>query len=238
MKEDFFDVLCSGAKELGVDLSELQREKFRVYKDLLKEWNEKVNLTSILDDVMIAEKHFVDSISVCPYIKKDGATLIDVGTGAGFPGLPVKIIRDDIKVTLIDSLEKRTKFLKEVVRVLELDDVEVVHARAEDKGLDVSCREKFDYACARAVASLPVLLEYCLPFVKIGGVFVAMKGSNINELDDSKDALNVLGGKIVDVREFFLPDSDYKRNIVLVEKVRRTPNKYPRKAGKPKKDPL
>lgn len=238
MKEDFFDVLCSGAKELGVDLSELQQEKFKVYKDLLKEWNEKVNLTSILEDVMIAEKHFVDSISVCQYIKKDGATVVDVGTGAGFPGLPVKIIRDDVKVTLIDSLEKRTKFLKEVVRALELKDVEVVHARAEDKGVDVHCRERFDYACARAVASLPVLLEYCLPFVKIGGVFVAMKGSNIDELDDSKDALNILGGKIIDVKEFFLPDSDYKRNIVLVEKIRRTPKKYPRKAGKPKKDPL
>lgn len=238
MKNNFFDVLCGGANEIGIDLSLSQQEKFNKYKDLLKEWNQKVNLTSILDDDIIALKHFVDSISICPYIKKNNSTLIDVGTGAGFPALPVKIIRDDIRVTLVDSLEKRTKFLNEVVDVLELGNVDVLHARAEDKGLDVSFREKFDYACARAVASLPVLLEYCLPFVRVGGIFIAMKGSNTDEIDASKNALNILGGKIVDVDEFNLPNSDYKRSVILVEKIRNTPSKYPRKAGKPSKIPL
>lgn len=238
MRSNFFEVLRSGAKELGVELSLSQQEKFRLYKDLLKEWNEKINLTSILDDGMIVIKHFIDSISICPYINKNNATLIDVGTGAGFPALPVKIVRDDIRVTLLDSLEKRTKFLRELVEMLKLDGVEVVHSRAEDKGLDAAYREKFDYACARAVASLPVLLEYCLPFVRVGGIFVAMKGSSIDEIDYSRDALDVLGGKIVDVKEFYLPNSEYKRNIILVEKIKKTPNKYPRKAGKPSKMPL
>ena len=238
MKDDFFDVLCEGASKFGVSLSSSQQDKFKIYKDLLKEWNKKINLTSITDDVMISMKHFVDSVSICPYINKKNVTLIDIGTGAGFPSLPVKIVRDDIKVVLLDSLEKRTKFLEEVVKVLGLDGVDIVHARAEDKGVDISFREKFDYACARAVAALPVLLEYCMPFVKVGGVFIAMKGSSVDEIDQSKRALGILGGRIVDVKEFCLPGFDYKRSVILVEKIKETPNRYPRKAGKPSKVPL
>ncbi|MBP5427203.1 MAG: 16S rRNA (guanine(527)-N(7))-methyltransferase RsmG [Clostridiales bacterium] len=238
MDEKFFEVLYSGANELGIKLDNNNAKKFKLYKDLLKEWNERVNLTSILEDEDIAIKHFVDSMSICRYIKKSGATLIDVGTGAGFPSLPIKIVNKDTHVTLLDSLEKRTKFLNEVVVKLHLDDVDVVHGRAEDIGREDRYREKFDYACARAVAALPVLLEYCLPFVKTGGLFIAMKGSNVDEVSVSKNALDKLGGKIVDVVEFCLPNSDYKRNIVLIQKIKNTPSKYPRKAGKPSRMPL
>ena len=238
MSNNFFEVLDNGAKEFGLQLTDAQKHQFETYKDLLKEWNNKINLTSILDDEDIAIKHFVDSLSILSYIKDGSASLIDVGTGAGFPGIPVKILRDNINVTLLDSLEKRTKFLNEVITTLNLSNIQTVHKRAEDLGIDLEYRQKFDYVCARAVASLPVLLEYCLPFVKVGGIFIAMKGSNIDEVSLSQNALKILGGKIEEVKEFNLPNSDYKRNIIIVKKVKQTPKGYPRKAGKPSKMPL
>lgn len=235
---DLKELLLNGASKFDVSLDEVQVNQFFIYKDVLKEWNEKMNLTAIEDDRDIIIKHFIDSISICPFIKDLGSKVIDVGTGAGFPGIPLKIIYPDMKVKLLDSLEKRTKFLNEVINKLGLKEIETVHSRAEDKGVAADYREKYDVATARAVANLPVLLEYCLPFVKVGGHFVAMKGSSTEEIDNSTKALDILGGKIEEVLDFNLPFSDIKRNVVVIKKFRQTPTKYPRKSGKPSKDPL
>lgn len=232
------DLLVNGAKEFSLNLDDSQTEKLLKYKDILKEWNEKMNLTAIEEDRDIMIKHYIDSLSIVPYLKDRGQSLIDVGTGAGFPGIPVKIILPAMDITLLDSLEKRVKFLDEVIHNLKLNEIRTVHARAEDLGIKQEFREKFDVAVARAVANLPVLLEYCLPFVKVGGIFIAMKGSNIEEIEASRKALDALGGKIEDIKEILLPQSDMKRNIILIKKFRQTPTRYPRKAGKPSKDPL
>jgi len=231
-------LLIEGASGFGVNLDDEQIDKFFAYKDVLKEWNQKMNLTAIEDDEEIILKHFIDSISICPIIKDKNLALIDVGTGAGFPGIPVKIVFPELKVKLLDSLEKRTKFLNEVIERLDLKDISTVHARAEEKGVDPDYREKYDISVARAVASLPVLLEYCLPFVKVGGCFIAMKGNSTEEVENYKKALEILGGKIEDILEFNLPFSDIKRNVIVIKKFRQTPTKYPRKSGKPSKNPL
>lgn len=231
-------LLLEGSAAYGVALSEPQINAFLQYKDILKEWNEKMNLTAIEDDRDVILKHFIDSLSIAPYLKNDKVKLIDVGTGAGFPGIPLKVVFDQVEITLFDSLEKRVRFLTEVVTALKLTGIRAVHGRAEDFGVKPDYREKFDVAVARAVANLPVLLEYCLPFVKTGGLFIAMKGSNTEELTASRKALEVLGGEIEAVREITLPFSDMKRNILQVRKLRQTPTKYPRKAGKPSKEPL
>lgn len=231
-------LLIDGADVFNISLKEEQVDKFFRYKDVLKEWNEKINLTAIEEDREIIIKHFIDSLSILPLIKDENVKLIDVGTGAGFPGIPVKIARESIEVTLLDSLDKRVKFLNEVIKVNALSGIKALHGRAEEKGVLPEFREKFDISTARAVANLPVLIEYCLPFVKVGGYFIAMKGSNIDEIDSSKKALDILGGKIEEVKEFNLPFTDSKRNIIVIKKFRQTPTKYPRKAGKPSKEPL
>ncbi|HAA43494.1 MAG TPA: 16S rRNA (guanine(527)-N(7))-methyltransferase RsmG [Ruminiclostridium sp.] len=238
-ENELIKLLKDGASEFNINLEKEDIESFFKYKETLLKWNKNINLTAITDDRDIIIKHFIDSISVVPYIGKDLKKVIDVGTGAGFPGIPLKIIEKDLNVTLLDSLEKRTKFLNEVIEKLDLKNIEVIHSRAEDKGVSGDFREKFDLALARAVANLPVLLEYCLPFVKTGGTFIAMKGSDIQEeLDNSKKALEILGGEIKDVIKFNLPSTDIKRNIIIIKKFRHTPTKYPRKSGKPSKAPL
>jgi 16S rRNA (guanine527-N7)-methyltransferase len=209
--------------------------KFYTYMELLKEWNTRINLTAITEDEEIKLKHFQDSLSILPYI--EGGTLVDVGTGAGFPGLPIAIERPDVFVTLVDSLEKRVKFLQCVVDTLGLPNVKCVHARAEDFGRDPEYREQFDYAAARAVASMPVLLEYCLPLLKNGGRFLAMKGANASEEKFDK-ALDILGGRLIQKDTFTLEHSELQRCIFVVEKNRQIPSKYPRKAGLPTKKPL
>ncbi len=237
-EKNLTSILTEGAREFGIALENSQANAFMKYMDMLKEWNKRINLTAIEEDVEIVIKHFLDSLSIIPYIEGNDTSLIDVGTGAGFPGIPVKICKGNVKVTLLDSLEKRINFLNEVISSLGLQGVNAVHGRAEDFGQNPQYREKFDYAVARAVASLPVLLEYCLPFVKTGGLFIAMKGSNIEEVDVSSKALDVLGGKIENIYTLTIPLSDIKRNIITVRKLRQTPTKYPRKAGKPSKVPL
>jgi len=231
-------LLKEGAKEFNAVLDDRQLGQFFRYKEILKEWNEKINLTAIEDDRDVIIKHYIDSLSILTYLKNEEISLIDIGTGAGFPGIPVKIAFDRVQVTLLDSLEKRIKFLNEVIARLELNGIRTVHGRAEDFGACEGFREQFDVSTARAVAGLPVLLEYCLPFVKPGGLFIAMKGKVTEEVAQSKKALEVLGGKIEEVKEIVLPFSDIRRSIVIIRKFRQTPAKYPRKAGKPARAPL
>lgn len=224
----------------GFALSERQIEQFAQYYDLLIDWNKKINLTAIEEPQEVADKHFVDSALLLS-VKKDiaGSSLIDIGTGAGFPGIPLKIIEPNLKLTLFDSLNKRINFLNTVCHDLSLQDVQAIHGRAEDFGQKSDYREKFDLATARAVARMPVLLEICLPFVKTGGYFIALKGPELeNELQESKKALQELGGRVLDVRSLTLADGNYTRNIAVIEKIKPTPKKYPRKAGTPQKTPL
>lgn len=220
------------------ELTELQQEQFEKYKNLLLEWNEKVNLTAITEEDEIILKHFIDSMTILKYIEKN-SSIVDVGTGAGFPGIPLKIANSSINVTLVDSLNKRLIFLEEVINQLNLKNIKTVHSRAEEFGQNKNYREKFDIATSRAVANLSVLVEYILPLVKVGGKCICMKGSDVQEeLKNSKEAIKILGGKIELVEEFNLPGSDIKRNIVVIRKIKQTPNKYPRKPGIPTKNPL
>jgi 16S rRNA (guanine527-N7)-methyltransferase len=237
MEDTEVSLLKDGAGQLGVRLEDLKVASLLEYKRILLEWNEKMNLTAIEEEREFIIKHFIDSLSILPYLG-DVRSLIDVGTGAGFPGIPLKIAQPSLEILLLDSLEKRVGFLKTVISELKLDGIRALHLRAEDAGKEPSHREKYDAAVARAVAALPVLLEYCLPMVKRGGIFIAMKGSSREEIEASNKALELLGGKIEEVKEFTLPCSEIKRSIIIVRKFRQTPTKYPRKAGKPSKQPL
>jgi len=225
----------------GFSLSNEQLDKFVIFSSLIKEWNTKINLTSLLEDEKIIYKHFLDSL-LCLKTGLDwqGKRLIDVGTGAGFPGIPLKIILgDDIELTLFDSVQKKINFLKLVVKELGLNGANCVHGRAEEYGKMKEYREKYDIVLARAVARLPLLLEFCMPFVNLGGVFLAMKGpEGTIELDESEYALNKLGGKLNNINKFFLKEQEYKRVLISFKKIRLTPEKYPRKAGVPQKKPL
>ena len=238
IKEEFEKEIIEYMEELEIKLSTEQAEMFFKYMNLLLEWNEKINLTAITDEEEVIVKHFVDSITISKYIPT-GTSLIDVGTGAGFPGIPLGIIRNDLEIVLLDSLQKRINFLEVVIRELGLENIKTVHARAEEFGKNNKYREKFDVATSRAVANLSTLSEYLLPLVKVGGVVICMKGCAIEEeMNNSKKAINVLGGKVTQVFEFNLPKTDIKRNIVLVDKVSKTPAKYPRKPGTPSKEPI
>lgn len=220
------------------ELTELQQERFEKYKDLLLEWNEKINLTAITEEDDIILKHFIDSMTILKHIDEN-SSIVDVGTGAGFPGIPVKIANLSINVTLVDSLNKRLIFLEEVIKNLNLEKIKTVHSRAEEFGQNKNYREKFDIATSRAVANLSVLVEYLLPLVKVGGKCICMKGSDIEEeLQNSKEAIKTLGGQIEKIEEFTLPECDIKRNIIVIKKIKQTPNKYPRKPGVPSKNPL
>lgn len=234
------NTLIDGAKTLGIDLTEEEIYKFILYKELLKEWNQKINITSITDEVEIDIKHFIDSIIPLKtnLFEKD-LKVIDIGTGGGFPGVPLKIIKEELEVVLLDSLNKRITFLNEVIDRLKLKDIVAIHGRAEELGRDKAHREKYDIAISRAVASLNTLSEYSLPFVKVGGYFISMKGPEVDdELMDAKKAIEILGGKVIDRRMFTLPLSDITHSLIIIEKVKETPTKYPRGGGKPKKKPL
>lgn len=220
----------------GFNVSEEQYAQFYEYARTLVEWNEKMNLTGITDSDGITVKHFLDSILPLKFLDlPEGSRVIDVGTGAGFPGVPIKIYRPDIKLTLLDSLNKRVNFLSAACGAAKIE-AECVHGRAEESGHDLHFREKFDVAFARAVAAMPVLAEYCLPYVKIGGVFAAMKGPNEN-YRDGENAVKLLGGEIADVKEYKLPNDD-KRVLIIVKKLSSTAEKYPRNGGQISKKPL
>lgn len=238
LKEDFEKEIMEYVEELGIKLSKEQAEMFFYYMNLLLEWNEKINLTAITEEKEVIVKHFVDSLTIAKYIP-EGASLVDVGTGAGFPGIPLKIIRDDLKITLLDSLQKRINFLDVVIKELNLENIDTIHARVEEFGKNSKYRESFEVATSRAVANLSTLTEYLLPLVKLRGIAICMKGSSVEEeLETSKKAINVLGGKVSNVFEFDLPKTDIKRNIVIVDKINKTPSKYPRKPGMPSKEPI
>ena len=235
---EFKEKMIINVDKLGINLSEIQLKQFYNYMNLLIEWNKKINLTAITEPDEIILKHFVDSLTISKYIS-DGTKVVDVGTGAGFPGIPLKIVRQDVDITLLDSLQKRINFLDEVINELNLEKITTVHSRVEDFGKNKKYREEFDIATSRAVANLSTLSEYLLPLVKVGGKVISMKGSLIQEeLENSKNAIKILGGQIEKVDEFDLPNSDISRNIVLIDKIKNTPNRYPRKAGEPSKKPL
>ena len=237
-KKIFFEKMQENSKVLGFKFSVEQLEKFYKYMNLLIEWNEKMNLTAITEPNDIILKHFIDSITINKYIE-NSVKVVDVGTGAGFPGIPLSIIRPDLQITLVDSLNKRLMFLQEIKKELELKNIDIVHARAEEFGQNKNYRETFDIATSRAVANLSTLSEYLVPLVKIKGKCVCMKASDAEEeIKQAENAVNILGGKIVKVEKFNLPNSDIGRTIIIINKEKSTNGKYPRKPGTPSKEPL
>ncbi|CDA15886.1 MAG: 16S rRNA (guanine(527)-N(7))-methyltransferase RsmG [Clostridia bacterium] len=223
--------------EINIEINENKIDMFYLYMQELLEWNKKINLTAIEDENEIILKHFIDSLTVQKYIK-NAQNIIDIGTGAGFPGIPLAIVNEKSNIVLLDSLNKRINFLNNVIQKLELSNVKAIHGRAEDLAKIVQHREKYDIVISRAVAPFNVLLEYMLPFNKVNSYTIAMKGSNIEEVDISNNALKKLGGKIEKIEKINLPNTDIKRNIIIVRKIEETPKKFPRKAGIPKKEPL
>ena len=232
------DLLIEGASKLDIALNETKANQFMTFMDMLTETNKSLNLTAITEPEEIITKHFLDSLTACSFIP-ESASVIDVGCGAGFPGLPVKIAREDISLTLLDSLNKRLAFIESVLKSTGISGANCVHARAEDGGRDKTHREKYDIALSRAVANMAVLSEYCLPYVKTGGLFLALKGPAApEELKNAEKAIKTLGGEIAEVSEVTVPFTDLLHKIVVVKKVKPCPKEYPRKAGTPSKKPI
>lgn len=237
---DYFDILNEASNNEGLKFDQKKYDQFMLYKDLIKEWNEKINLTAIKEDEAIVKKHFIDSMKVFKFDQlKNAKNVIDIGTGGGFPGIPMKIIKPEVNIVLLDSLNKRIIFLDEVIKRLDLKNIKAIHGRAEDFAQQKQYREKFDVAVSRAVANLTVLSEYCIPYVKVGGYFVAMKGPAVEEeIKASKNAIRMLGGQIEHIEKVQIEGSDLNHNLVIIKKVSQTHTKYPRKAGMVTKVPL
>lgn len=227
-------------KHHGIDLSNRQLTQFQIYYKQLIEWNKRMNLTAITEEQQVYYKHFFDSLSLSFFLSLEGElSLADIGSGAGFPGIPLAILNPNVKVTIIDALNKRIRFLEHLIDQLQCANVRCIHGRAEDIGQDNTFRETFDIVTARAVARLQILNEFCLPLVKVGGVFVAMKAADADtEVNEAKNSLHILGGKISTINQFQLPYEQASRKIIIISKTRSTPKKYPRKSGVPAKQPL
>lgn len=233
------EILKKAASEIGIELNDNQLDKFQKYYEVLIEKNKVMNLTAITEVNDVVTKHFVDSISLINYFELNNKKIIDVGTGAGFPGIPLAIILQNTEFTLMDSLNKRINFLNEVIKLCDLNNVTTIHSRAEDLGRNIEYREKFDICVSRAVANLSTLLEYCIPFVKVGGSFISYKSGNVDEeLDASKSAQTKLSCIIDKKISFTLNGTDMSRSFVKFDKKGTLSKKYPRQAGKPKKEPL
>lgn len=228
------------AEAIGIELNDTQISQFIKYYEILVEWNSFMNLTGITEYEEVIQKHFVDSLALCKAVDiKEAQTLIDIGTGAGFPGIPLKIAYPQLQVTLLDSLQKRIKFLDEVISQLGLTNIETIHGRAEDFAKPSMKREAYDICVSRAVANLASLSEYCLPYVKVGGYFIPYKSGKIEEeMEASKKAVFLLGGKLEEEVKFMLPESDISRSLIKIKKVSATPKKYPRKSGMATKEPI
>lgn len=244
MNEERMNELRNDALLFGIELSDSQLAQFYTYYQMLIEWNKKINLTAITDFDEVLKKHFLDSLSIGRILNQDSsASILDIGTGAGFPGIPIKIAYPNVTIILMDSLNKRITFLNEVIQTLHLEKIDTIHGRAEDfsknNRTDKIYRESFDICVSRAVANLSSLSEFCLPYVKVGGKFISFKSEKAEEeLINSQNAISVLGGKNTYLDTFMLPGTDFSRTLVVIEKVKETPNKYPRKAGTPVKNPL
>lgn len=234
------DKFKTGLSEFHIVLSDTQMQQFITFYEMLTEKNKVMNLTAITEFDEVVEKHFLDSLSLANFVDLSNRTnVLDLGTGAGFPAIPLKIAFPNLQMTLVDSLQKRVLFLQEVITALGLTDITPIHARAEEIGKKQAYREQYDYCVSRAVANITTLSEYCLPFVKVGGCFISYKSSDIEEeLAQGKKGISVLGGKLKEVQKFTLPDSDLQRSFVIIEKEKKTPKSYPRKAGTPSKNPL
>ena len=227
-------------KELNIQINEIQKKQFDTFYSMLVEWNKVMNLTGITEYEEVIEKHFVDSLSIVNIFDlSEVNTLIDVGTGAGFPGIPLKIAFPHLKITLLDSLNKRINFLDSVIDELNLDGIYTIHGRAEDFAKKDDYRERYDLCVSRAVANLSTLSEYCLPYIRVGGMFISYKSGDVDdEVLESKKAISILGGKLDNVVKFQLPGTDINRSFIKIEKIKNTGKKYPRKAGLPSKEPL
>lgn len=237
---EYFNLMKNACKNEGLLFNENQYNRFIKYKELIQEWNEKINLTAITEDEEIIKKHFIDSIKIFKFqFLKDAKNVIDVGTGAGFPGIPIKIMNEEINMVLLDSLNKRINFLNKVIDELQLKDIKAIHGRAEDYAVKNEYRESFDVATSRAVANMTTLSEFCIPYVKVGGYFIALKGPSVDEeISQSKNAIGTLGGKLEDIIEVDIEESDLKHNLVIVKKIKLTPKQFPRKASAINKKPL
>lgn len=241
---DYLNVFYDGLDKLKINLSDSQVEQFVCFYDILTERNKVMNLTAITEPVEIIEKHFLDSLSIVKAVDLSGdKKVIDVGTGAGFPGIPIIISYPQLRFTLLDSLNKRIVFINDVIKLLNLQNVETIHGRSEELGRNVKYREQYDLCVSRAVANLSVLSEYCIPFVKNGGKFISYKsGNHENEVENARNSVEKLGGKLGEIVDFSMTDSTrsekISRSLVVINKIKETPNKYPRKAGVPLKEPL
>lgn len=237
---NYFDIMKDACDDVNINFDEKAYDKFIKYKDMIIEWNKKINLTAITDENEIIKKHFIDCINIFKFIPLKGAkNVIDIGTGAGFPGIPMKIVKDDLNITLLDSLNKRINFLNAVIDELELTNINTIHGRAEDYARKQEYREKADAVVSRAVANLTVLSELCIPYVKVGGYFIAMKGpAVVDEIEEAQNAISILGCKIEDIIKVDIKDSDLNHNLVVIKKLKHTSNTYPRKPGIVSKKPL
>lgn len=236
-KNEFLEFMKEECEKNNIQISNEEIEKLYIYMKEILEWNEKVNVTAIKDEKEFIVKHFIDSLTIEKYIA-NGEKVLDIGTGAGFPGIPIKITKNKSHVDLVDSVNKKLNVIRDIIPKIKVEDIECIHTRAEDLAKNVKYRESYDVVTSRAVANLTTLVEYMLPFAKVGGKIICMKGPNVEEeLTESKKAISILGGKIEQIENINI-DSDYERNIIMIKKEKPTPKQYPRGQGKPLKEPI